>query len=147
MPKDGNPIWLNRAFHVSTTIMRFVVASAAKAELSALYHNCRMGIIFQLTLAKMGHPQPRTPVHCNNAKEVAIANNTIKWQWSITMEIRIFWVDKNCTGNVCTTVAPRARKSCQLPKQAPCWFAPCGSKTLVLTCGKFTLGTTLGSEA
>jgi hypothetical protein len=46
MPKDGEPICLNGAFHVSTTILRFVVASAAKAELGALYHNCQMGIIF-----------------------------------------------------------------------------------------------------
>jgi hypothetical protein len=33
MPTDGAPIKLNGAFHVSTTILRFVVASAAKAEL------------------------------------------------------------------------------------------------------------------
>jgi hypothetical protein len=40
MPKDGDPIQLYGAFHVSTTIMQFVVASAAEAELGALYHNC-----------------------------------------------------------------------------------------------------------
>jgi hypothetical protein len=78
MPKDGEPIQLNGAFHVSTTIMRFVVASTAEAKLGALYHNCRTGIIFQLTLAKMGHPQPRTPIHCNNTTAVGIVNSTIK---------------------------------------------------------------------
>jgi hypothetical protein len=82
MPTDGAPIQLNGAFHVSTTIMRFVVASAAEAELVALYHNCQTGIIFRLTLADMGHPQPKTPVHCNNATAVGIANNTIKCQHS-----------------------------------------------------------------
>jgi hypothetical protein len=46
MPQDGEPICLNGVFHVSTTILRFVVASAAKAELGALYHNCQTGIIF-----------------------------------------------------------------------------------------------------
>jgi hypothetical protein len=40
MPKNGEPIQLNGAFHVSMTIMQFVVASAAEAELGALYHNC-----------------------------------------------------------------------------------------------------------
>ncbi len=30
MPRDGEPICLNGAFHVSTTILRFVVASVAK---------------------------------------------------------------------------------------------------------------------
>jgi hypothetical protein len=39
-PKDGAPIKLNGAFHVSANIMRFVVASAAEAELGALYNNC-----------------------------------------------------------------------------------------------------------
>jgi hypothetical protein len=99
MPMDGAPIQLNGAFHVSTTIMRFVVASAAKAELGALYHNCQTGIIFCLTLADMGHPQPKTPVHCDNATAVGIANNTIKRQCSQSMEMRFFWVgDKVAQG-------------------------------------------------
>jgi hypothetical protein len=46
MPQDGEPIRLNGAFHVSTTILHFVVASTAEAELGALYHNCQTGIIF-----------------------------------------------------------------------------------------------------
>jgi hypothetical protein len=68
--------------------MRFKVALAAEAELGALYHNCQMGIIFQLTLAEMGHPQPQTPVHCNNATAVGIANNSIKRQQSRFMDMR-----------------------------------------------------------
>jgi hypothetical protein len=46
MPKNGKPIRLNGAFHVSMTILCFIVASAAEAELGALYHNCQTGIIF-----------------------------------------------------------------------------------------------------
>jgi hypothetical protein len=46
MPKNGEPIQINGAFHVSTTIMQFVVAFAAEAELGALYHNCKTEIIF-----------------------------------------------------------------------------------------------------
>ncbi len=38
MPKNGESIHMNGVFHVSTTILRFVVASAAEAELGALYH-------------------------------------------------------------------------------------------------------------
>jgi hypothetical protein len=33
LPKNGDPIKLNGAFHISATILQFVVASAAKAEL------------------------------------------------------------------------------------------------------------------
>jgi hypothetical protein len=73
-PKDGDPIKLNGAFFTLCTILHFVVASAAKAELGS--------IIFRLTLEELGHPQPRTPVHCDNATTVGIANNTIKRQRS-----------------------------------------------------------------
>ncbi len=92
MPKDGKSICINGAFHVSTTILRFVVASAAEAELGILYHNCQTGIIFLLTLTEMGHLQPKTPVHCDNATAVGIANNTIKRQRLRSMEMRFFWI-------------------------------------------------------
>ena len=78
MPKNGEPIKLNGAFYINTTILRFVVASAAEAELGALFHNCQDGIIFRQTLTNLGHPQPKTPVHCDNATAVGIVNNTVK---------------------------------------------------------------------
>jgi hypothetical protein len=82
MPKNGEPIKINGAFYVNATIMKFVVASAAKAELGALFHNCQDGIIFRKILVNMGHPQQKTPVHCDNGTAVRITNNTIKWQCS-----------------------------------------------------------------
>ena len=90
--KNGEPIRLNGAFHVSSTILQFVVTSAAEAKLDALYHNCQMGIIFRLTLKEMGHLQPKTPVHCNNVTTVGIANNSIKRQHLHSIEMRFFWV-------------------------------------------------------
>ena len=92
IPKNGEPIKLNGAFHVSANIMRFVVASAAEAELGALYHNCQTAIVFRDILKDMGHPQPKTPVHCDNATAVGIANNTVKRQRSRSMEMRFFWI-------------------------------------------------------
>ena len=92
IPKNGQPIFINGAFYVNTTIMRFVVASAAEAELGALFRNCQDGIIFRLTLSNLGHPQPKTPVHCDNATAVGIASNTVKRQRSRAMEMRFFWI-------------------------------------------------------
>ncbi len=92
LPKNGDPIKLNGAFFTLCTIFCFVVALAAKAELGALFLNCKEGIIFQLTLEELGYPQPQTPVHCNNATAVGIANKTVKWQQSQSMEMRYFWV-------------------------------------------------------
>ena len=81
-PKDGDPIKLNGAFFTLCAILRFVVASAAEAELGALFLNCKEGMIFRLTLEELGHPQPKTPIHCDNATAVGIANNTVKRQRS-----------------------------------------------------------------
>ena len=91
-PKNGDPIFINGAFYVNTTIMRFIVASAAEAELGALFQNCQDGIIFRLTLSNLGHPQPKTPVHCDNATAVGIASNPVKRQRSRAMEMRFFWI-------------------------------------------------------
>ena len=90
-PKDGDPIRLNDAFFILCAILRFVVASAAEAELGALFLNCKEGMIFCLTLKELGDPQPKTPIHCDNATAVGIANNTIKQQRSRSMEMRYFW--------------------------------------------------------
>ena len=92
LPQDNKPIKLNGEFHTMCSILRFVVASAAEAELGALFLNCQEGMIVRLTLEDLGHPQPIIPVHCDNATAVGIANNTIKRQRSRSMEMRYFWV-------------------------------------------------------
>jgi len=50
------------------------------------------GKIIRLILEELGHPQPATPVHCDNATAAGIANNSIKKQRSRAMEMRFFWV-------------------------------------------------------
>jgi hypothetical protein len=77
-PALGQPIQLNGPVHTVTSICKFVVASAAEAELGALFYNCQDGTIFRLTLEELGHKQPPTPVHCNNTPAVAIANDIVK---------------------------------------------------------------------
>ena len=89
-PRDDHPIRLNGAFHVFSTILKFVAASAAEAELGALFLNMKEGRIFRLTLAELGHPQPPTPIHCDNATAVGIVNNTVKKQRARSMEMRYF---------------------------------------------------------
>jgi hypothetical protein len=91
-PVDDQPIKLNGEFYTNSVILKFVVASAAEAERGALFHNCQGGIISQQTLSDVGHPQPKTPVHCDNAMAVGISNNTIKQQRLHSMEMQYFWV-------------------------------------------------------
>jgi hypothetical protein len=70
LPKNGDPIKLNGAFHTLCSILQFVVKSAAEAELGALFLNCQKGNIFKTTLEDLDHPQPKKPVHCDNATPV-----------------------------------------------------------------------------
>ena len=78
LPRDGDPIKLNGAIHVTCTILKLVAASAAEAELGALFLNAQEAKVFQLILAKLGHPQPPTPIHIDNTPPVGIVKNTIK---------------------------------------------------------------------
>ena len=57
MPVANEPIKLNGAVHTLCTILKFVAASAAEAELGALFLNIKQGRIICLTLEEMGHPQ------------------------------------------------------------------------------------------
>ena len=41
---------------------------------------------------ELGHPQPPTPMHCDNKTAAGIANDTVKKHRSRSMEMRFFWV-------------------------------------------------------
>jgi hypothetical protein len=92
VPKDRQPIRLNGAVDVLCTVLKFVAASAAEAELGALFLNAKQAKILRLTLEEMGHLQPPTPIHIDNSTTVGIVNNTIKRQKSRSMEMRYFWL-------------------------------------------------------
>jgi hypothetical protein len=91
-PRDNHPIALNGAIYTFCGIIKFVVASAAEAELGALFLNCKEGVILRLILNELGHKQPPTPIHCDNKTATGIANDTVKKQRSRSMEMRFFWV-------------------------------------------------------
>ena len=78
LPHDNQPIRLNGAIHTLCTVLKFVALSAAEAEIGALFLNIKQGRVLRITLAEMGNPQPPTPIHCDNATVVGIANETVK---------------------------------------------------------------------
>jgi hypothetical protein len=92
LPIDSNPIKLSAAIHITCTILKLVAASAAEAKLGALFLNAPKAKVLRLSLNKLGHPQPPTPIHIDNTTTVGIVNNTIKQQRSCAMEIRYFWL-------------------------------------------------------
>jgi hypothetical protein len=78
VPQNGRPIQLNGFFFVMCGIMKFVVASAAEAELGALFMNSKEAKILRLVLGEMGHTQPPTQIHCDNKTAAGFANDTVK---------------------------------------------------------------------
>jgi hypothetical protein len=91
-PVGGDPIKLNGTIHITCTILKLIAASAAEAELGALFLNAQEAKVFCLTLDKLGHPQPPTPLYVDNTTTVGIVNNTIKGQRSCAKEMRYFWL-------------------------------------------------------
>ena len=92
LPKDGCPIRLNGAILTLCTILRCVAASAAEAELGALFLNAIEAKIMRLTLEEMGHSQPPIPIHCDNTTATGIVRGSIKRQRSRAMNMRYFWL-------------------------------------------------------
>ena len=92
LPKDNQPIKLNGAIYVLCTVLKLVAASAAEAELGALFLNAQEAKIMRLTLDELGHPQPPTPIHIDNSTCVGIVNNTQKRTRSRAMENKYFWL-------------------------------------------------------
>ena len=92
VPIDNKPIFINGPILSLCTVLRTVAASAAEAELGALFHNAKEAKVIQLILTELGHPQPPTPIHIDNTTVAGIVNNTIKRQKSRSMEMKYFWL-------------------------------------------------------
>ena len=92
MPTRDKPIRLNGAIFNLCSILKFAAASAAEAELGFLFLNVKQGRILRLTFEEMGHPQPPTPINCDNLTTTGIMNGTVKRQRSRSMEMRYFYV-------------------------------------------------------
>ena len=65
---------------------------SAETELGELFMNVKEGRTIRLELAELGHPQPLTPIHCDNVTEVGIANGTIKKTTLLLNRNTIFYV-------------------------------------------------------
>ena len=92
LPHDGEPIRLNGNIEVTCAILKLVTSYTVEAELGAFFINTKEAKIVRLTLAKLGHSQPQTPIHIDNTTAVGIVNKTIKRQQSRAMEMRYFWL-------------------------------------------------------
>ena len=68
------------------------MASAAEAELGALFLNCQEAGPIRITLEEMGHPQPPTLVQVDDSTTLGIATGTINQHKSKAMNMRFYWI-------------------------------------------------------
>ena len=71
-------------------IIKFVMASATKSELAALFITAREMIPHRQTLINMGWPQPKSPIQTDNSTAAGVVNNTIVPRRSKMMDMH-FW--------------------------------------------------------
>ena len=53
---------LNAPIHVECHLLKHVVTSAAEAETSAIFHNCKIALNIRKMLLALGHPQSPIPI-------------------------------------------------------------------------------------
>mgnify|MGYP004175908775 FL=1 len=82
----------NAPVHIECKIMKNVLASAAEAEVGAIFLNCQQGEILRTTLHELGHIQPSTPVITDNTTANGIFNKEIKQRRTKAMDMRFIWI-------------------------------------------------------
>ncbi len=75
--KDESPKY-NGAILTTSTIIKFVMSSAAEAKLGALFINAKEAVHIRNILTKMGHPQPHTPIQMNKTTAEGVIYNCVQ---------------------------------------------------------------------
>eukprot|EP00957_Ditylum_brightwellii_P164854 12551165-Ditylum_brightwellii.AAC.1 len=68
------------------------MASAAEAELGALFKNAKEAVALRTMLQELGHQQPATPIQVDNFVAHGIVNSNIRQGKSKAIDMRFYWV-------------------------------------------------------
>jgi hypothetical protein len=78
---------LNGPVLTISQVIKYVMASAAEAELAAIYHTAREMVPLRNALDEMGWTQPPSPIQIDNSTAVGFVNDTI-----IQRRIKMIWM-------------------------------------------------------
>jgi hypothetical protein len=92
LSKDDPSPHFNGTVLTIAIITKFVMASAAKAELAALFIAAREMIPHRQTLIDMGWLQPWSPIQTDNSTAVGVTTKTIVPKQSKMMDMRLWWL-------------------------------------------------------
>jgi uncharacterized membrane protein YgcG len=87
-----DPTTENGMLHAISSIIDVVCASAGEAEYGAAYINAQYGVGLRHILIALGHPQPATPILCDNEFAIGLATDTIKQRKSKSIDLRFHWI-------------------------------------------------------
>ena len=88
---EPEPKWNGPVLTVAQ-IIKFIMSSAAEAEMGALYVTAKELVPIRLTLTEMGWKQPVTPIQTDNTTAAGIVNNAIIPKKSKSMDLRFWWL-------------------------------------------------------
>jgi hypothetical protein len=72
--------------------MKFVMSSAAKAEVGTLYTTAKEMPPLRQTLIEIGWPQPCTPIQTDNSTAIGVTNLTIITSKTKSVYLRLWWL-------------------------------------------------------
>ena len=73
-------------------IMKYVVSSAAEAEMTALFLTAKEMVPLRNTLTEMGWKQPPTPLQYDSSSTVGMTNRTLITRNSKSWDLRLHWL-------------------------------------------------------
>ena len=73
-------------------IIKNVMASAAGAEMAALYITAKNMVPLRNTLIEMGWPQPMSPIQTDNSTSVGFTNKTVFNKATKSADMKLRWL-------------------------------------------------------
>ena len=86
IPRQNGPVL------TISQVIKYVMASAAEAELAALYNTAQEMIPLHNALTKMGWPQPKSPVQTDNSTAAGFVHDTIVQRRIKMIWMRLHWL-------------------------------------------------------
>ncbi len=85
--------WVNHPISCHSTRIPVVCSFVAEAEeYAGLYAAARIATEERKILANMSHPQPATPLFCDNEVAIGIAADTVSQRMSKATDMQLHWI-------------------------------------------------------
>jgi hypothetical protein len=83
---------LNHPISAHSTRILVVCSFVAETEYAGLFAAARIATNERQILTDMGHPQPPTPLYCDNEVAIGLATDTINLKMSRSLDMRFHWL-------------------------------------------------------